>query len=172
MKHWLLWLCAGLISLAGGLLALLDPMSASVTATTLAGWALLLVGALQGYSAWKAQGLRGTAGAGLVSASALLLGIILLWGPLGGGFIRLLFALLLMASGAAILWSARALRGDSLFLALIGLGAIPVLLGLVELSGFPAFIAGNLGITIGIELLALGGALVLLSLRYKKPVTT
>lgn len=173
MKHWLLWFLAGAVSLVGGLLALLNPMSASIAATTLAGWALIIVGALQGYSAWKTQGLRGTAGAALVSGCALLMGVILFWGPIGdGGFIRIVLALLLIVSGGAVLWSARSLRGDTLFPAVLVAGAIPILLGLVVLTGFPAFVAGNLGIIIGIELLALGAAFVVLSLRRKKTAIT
>ncbi len=173
MKHWLLWFLAGTVSFVGGLLALLNPMSASIAATTLAGWALLIVGGLQGYSAWKAQALRGTVGAALVSGSALFMGVIILWGPIGdGGIIRILLALLLIVSGGAILWSARQLRGDTLFPAVLVAGGIPVLLGLILLTGFPVFIADNLGIIIGIELLALGTALVALSLRRKKTVVT
>lgn len=37
MKHWLLWLVAGVISLLGGLFALANPLAATLTAELLAG---------------------------------------------------------------------------------------------------------------------------------------
>ena len=40
MKTWLPMLMAGLAALAGGFLALINPVSASVATATLAGWAL------------------------------------------------------------------------------------------------------------------------------------
>jgi uncharacterized membrane protein HdeD (DUF308 family) len=38
MKHWILWLVAGLVSLLGGIMALANPLAASLTAELLAGW--------------------------------------------------------------------------------------------------------------------------------------
>jgi uncharacterized membrane protein HdeD (DUF308 family) len=169
MKNWFLWLLAGGVSFVGGVLALFNPISASIAATTFAGCALLIVGALQGYSAWTTSGIRATTGAGLMSGSALLLGIILLLGPFGnGGLMRIVLTLLLVVSGVAIIWSARQLRGDNLFVAALTSGVVPIVLGGVVLSGFPAVIADNLGVTLGVELLALGVALIVFSIRHKK----
>lgn len=169
MKNWLLWLIVGIISLIGGILALLNPVSASVAATTLAGWALVIVGGLQGYSAWKSQGFSATAGAGVAAVAALLMGLLLLFGPFGdGSFLRNVLVLLLAVSGAAKLWSARQIRGDELFAVVLAAGAVSIVLALVVLSGFPGFIAGNLGIILGLELLANGVALIVLSLKRRK----
>ena len=153
----------------GGLLALFNPMSAAITATTLGGLALLFVAGLQGYSAWQTRELRGTVSSIIVSGSALLMAIILLWGPLGnGGLVRFVLCLLLFASGGVILWWGRSLNKDKVFPAIMASGAVPILLGLAVLFGFPAFIAGNFGIIVGLELIALGSALMLLALRRKK----
>lgn len=95
----------------GGLLALFNPMPAAITATTLGGLALLFVAGLQGYSAWQTRELRGTVSSIIVSGSALLMTIILLWGPLGnGGLVRFVLCLLLFASGGVILWWGRSLK--------------------------------------------------------------
>ncbi|MBB3994832.1 uncharacterized membrane protein HdeD (DUF308 family) [Sulfitobacter undariae] len=169
MKNWALWLCVGIISLIGGLLALFNPLSASIAATTLAGWALLFVGALQGWSAWKSAGFKARTGAGIAAAASLLMGLVLLFGPFGDGtFLRYALTALLIISGAAKLWAARHIRGDDLHLVVLGAGGVSVLLGLVVLTGFPGFLAGSLGAILGLELMANGAALVVLSLRRRK----
>ncbi|MCQ0091247.1 HdeD family acid-resistance protein [Roseovarius sp. M141] len=173
MKNRTLWLCIGVISLIGGILALLNPLSASIAAATLAGWALLIIGALQGWSAWSSQGFKARTGAGIAAAAALLMGVLLVFGPFGdGSFLRYALTALLFISGAAKLWAARHVRGDGLFPVVIGAGAISVLLGLVILTTIPGFIAGNLGIVLGLELLANGAALVVLSLRHRRVAPT
>ena len=92
---------------------LLHPISASIATTTYSGWAMLIVAAVQGYPAWKPQGLRETSGAVFLSDCALFMGSILLWGPTSdGGFIYNILALLPAISGEAILWVHRSLRSD------------------------------------------------------------
>ena len=67
MKHWMLWLLAGIVALIGGLAALFNLGSASSLTLTLGGWALILVGALQGWAAYKAPSVPTMIGAGLLS---------------------------------------------------------------------------------------------------------
>lgn len=166
MNNRMLRLIIGGLALIGGIASLLNPLSASIAAATLAGWTLLIVGVLQGWATWTAQGLRATTGAGLSAAAALFMGILLLFGPFGDGTIlQLVLGLLLLVSGAAKLWSARRLRGDSLIGAVLIAGAVSALLGVVVLTGIPTFLAGNLGIVLGLELLASGVALIVLTLR-------
>jgi len=38
MKHWILWLVAGVVSLLGCIMALANPLAVSLTAELLAGW--------------------------------------------------------------------------------------------------------------------------------------
>ena len=92
---------------------LLHPISASIATTTYSGWAMLIVAAVQGYPAWKPQGLRETSGAVFVSDCALFMGGILLWGPTSDdGFIYNQLALLPAIFGEAILWVPGSLRSD------------------------------------------------------------
>ena len=71
-------LMAGLAALAGGFLALINPVSASVATATLAGWALLIVAVVQGWGAWKAEQRRPRIRAGLIAAVSAFLGLSLL----------------------------------------------------------------------------------------------
>ena len=57
------------------------------------------------------------------------------------------------------------LGGDRLFFAIVAAGAVSLLLGLVLFTGIPAFLAGNLGRVLGLELIASGVALIVLSLK-------
>lgn len=169
MKNWFLWLVAGVLACVGGILALLNPLSAAVAATTLAGWALILMGGIQAYSAWKSEGFRPRLGAGLAAIVAFFMGVLLLLGPFGEGrFLQIALALLLIVSGVAKIWSARQIRGDRLFPAVLAAGAVSLLLGLAVLSGFPGVLATNLGVLLGLELLANGVTLVVLALSRRK----
>ena len=70
-------LTAGAVALVGGLWGLFNPTAAQFASTTIAGWALLIVGLLQGRAAWQATEARERAGAILFSAAALFLGLLL-----------------------------------------------------------------------------------------------
>ena len=63
-------LAAGAVALVGGLWGLFNPTAAQFASTTIAGWALLVVGLLQGRAAWQAAEARERAGAILFSAAA------------------------------------------------------------------------------------------------------
>ncbi|KGJ06363.1 Uncharacterized membrane protein HdeD, DUF308 family [Paracoccus halophilus] len=165
MTSWFPMMAAGIAALTGGLLALINPVSASVTTVTLAGWALLIVAALQGWSAWRSPTTSARIRAGLIAAAALFLGLSLLLGPFGdGGAMRLLTGGLLIASGGAKLWAARSLKGTENMPLVLGAGAVSALMGLVVILGLNL----DFGILLGIELLASGLALVLLAMHRRR----
>lgn len=166
MKNWLWWLLAGLVALAGGVLGLINPTAAQVTSTTIAGIALVLMGLLQGRAAWTSTAFRERAGAGLFAAAGLFLGLSLLLGPIGDGtLLRWLLGGLLGVGGLAKLWIGRRCRTDTLFWAVIGAGALSVVLGLLVLLG----VGLQLGVILSLELLGSGAALVVMALRLEKP---
>ena len=168
MNNWLWWLLAGLIALAGGVLGLVNPNAAQITSTTIAGWALVLVGLVQGRATWKSVAFRDRAGAGLLAAAGLFLGLTLLLGPFGDGtLLRWLLGGLLVVAGLAKLWIGRRCKSDPLFWAVIGAGALSVVLGMLVLAG-----AGlTLGAILSLELLGSGVALVVMAVRLERPVT-
>lgn len=173
MKNSMTRVLVGVLSVIAGILAVLNPLSASIAATTLAGWALLIVGLLQGYSAWQSTGVKVRIGTGLGAAAALVMGLLLLFGSFAeGSLLRNLLGLLLLFSGAAKLWFARPLRHDPLFPVVIGVGVVSLLLGVVVFTGIPAFLAANLGRVLGIELIANGAALVVMSMAQRGSATT
>lgn len=170
MKPSMTRIFVGVLSVIAGLLAVFNPLSASVAATTLTGWALVIVGALQGYSAWQSTGMRVRLGTGIGAAAALSMGLLLLFGSFAeGSFLRTLLGVLLLISGVAKLWFSRQLRQDPLFLVIIAAGVVSLLLGAAVLTGVPGFLARSLGVVLGLELMANGVALIVLSMRPTPP---
>jgi len=167
MKNWLWWLMAGAVALAGGILGLLNPSAAQIASTTIAGWALVVMALLQGRAAWKSPAFRERAGAALFAAAGLFLGASLLLGPFGDGTVlRWLLGGLLVVAGLAKLWIGRRYKSDPLFWAVIGAGALSVVLALLVLSGANL----KLGVILSLELLGSGVALVVMAVRLEKPV--
>lgn len=161
MTSWLAMLAAGVAGLLGGLIALVNPTSASVATVTLAGWALLIVAALQAWATYKSQTTTLRIRAGAIAAAAAFLGLSLLLGPFGdGGLMRVLTGALLVASGGAKLYAAWQMGPAENKPLVYGTGAVSVFLGLVVLLGLNL----NFGILLGVELLASGLALVLLGM--------
>lgn len=166
MKNWLWWLLAGLVALAGGVLGLINPNAAQITSTTIAGWALVLMGLLQGRAAWKSSAFRERAGAALFAAAGLFLGLSLLIGPIGDGtLLRWLLGGLLVIGGLAKLWIGRRYQTDQLFWVVLVAGGLSVLLGGLILLG----VTLQLGVILSLELLGSGAALIVMALRLEKP---
>lgn len=165
MRSWLPMMAAGVVALIGGLFALINPLSTAATTVTLAGWAFLLVAVFQGWAAWKSETTASRIRAGLIAAAALFLALSLLFGPFGNGVImQVLVGALLIASGGAKLWASRALRDTDTMPLVLGAAAVSAVMGLVVIFGLNL----NLGILLGVELLASGLSLVLLAMNRKR----
>ena len=166
MKHWMLWLLAGVIAVTCGLWALINPSTAGTTTEVIVGGGLLVVGGLQGYAAYTSEGFKARGAAILGAAVALFLGLSLLLGPFGdGSILRWIVGGSLVAAGVGKLMAAREIKEDSLSQYIMMAAAVSAVLGVIVLLG-------GLGITLGLivalELLALGVTLIILSLRRKK----
>ncbi|NHQ75787.1 hypothetical protein HAT86_15145 [Roseovarius gahaiensis] len=168
MKNWLWWLLAGLVALVGGVLGLINPNAAQITSTTIAGWALVMMGLFQGCAGWNSTAFRERAGAGLLAATGLFIGLSLLIGPFGDGtLLRWILGGLLVVSGLAKLWVGLRYHNDKLFWAVIGAGGLSIVLGLYVLAGGGL----KLGFILSLELLGSGTALVVMAVRKEKSVT-
>lgn len=167
MTSWLPMMTAGIVAVAGGLLALANPTSAGVTTAALAGWALIVAAALLGWSAWRAETTGARIRAGLIGAAALPLGVSLLLGPFGDGSLtRVAIGLILIASAAAKLWAGGTMTGSENKPLMLGAGGASALLGLTALLGLNL----NFGVLLGVELLASGLALILLAMHRRTSV--
>lgn len=148
------WMIAGVVSILGGVFALLNPMAASVTAVILAGWAFLLIGFLQLAAAFSASGAGNKIILTLLGLLAAFLGWTLLANPLAGMVtLTLAVAALILVQGIVRLVLAFDFKGTSGFWPLILSAGISGLLGLMIMADFPQSATTILGIFLGVDLI-------------------
>ena len=169
MKNWFLWLIVGIISILGGFLALANPLAASITAETLAGWTFVIVGFAQLYAVWAAQGFGAKMWAGITGIAVLFLGFNLLAHPLAGVVaLTWVVAVLFLVAGVAKILTSFSLRGTGFFLPVLISGILSVVLAIMILGNFPSSAVSILGVLLAIELISNGIALISLALKRKE----
>ncbi|MBF9031229.1 hypothetical protein HKCCE3408_12575 [Rhodobacterales bacterium HKCCE3408] len=155
-------LISGIVLIVGGILALIAPFAAGVAVTLVTGWAFLIGGALNLWSALIDQADR--LWHILFGLLGILLGLSFLIDPLGGLIsLTILVGVLFLISGAIRLGLAWAGRAQPAYWVLLISGALSVLLGALVLSNIGGAAGALLGIILGIELLSAGIGLVTLS---------
>jgi uncharacterized membrane protein HdeD (DUF308 family) len=168
MKPSLLLILLGVVLGLFGILALVNPLAASIAVTTLVGVAFLIGGVVQLWLAFSDQTDPHRIWTGIVGAVALLAGISLLANPLGGMIsLTLLLGVLFLMTGVARLIVAFRLRQTPVFWLLLLSGAASVLLGVLIFGNFAAAATTLLGLLLGVQLLAEGVALIALGLAAR-----
>ncbi|TDL78076.1 hypothetical protein E2L08_12310 [Palleronia sediminis] len=168
MNNWVLWLIVGILSLIGGILALLNPFAATLTAEMFTGWLFVLVGILVLVSAFNDQGLGARIVTILLGVVMLLLGISLVTNPLGGMVaLTILAGIMLMVAGVIRIVFGVSARDGGLRVAMIVSGALSILLSVMIFANFPASAAIVLGVYLAIDLIWNGVSLIALSLARR-----
>jgi uncharacterized membrane protein HdeD (DUF308 family) len=159
VRHARTWLrVLGIVSLAGGLIALVVPAVASVTVAILVGWVLIVVGASMLAHELRMRGRGHRHWADVVKAVLTeLAGICLVAFPLTGTLtLTFLLAAWLLGSGGAQVagwWQA---RGRPLA-DLLGLnGIVSMLLGVLIAVSLPSSAAWAIGLLVGVDLIFFG----------------
>ncbi|RGP37525.1 HdeD family acid-resistance protein [Pseudotabrizicola alkalilacus] len=165
MTNRIVLFCTGAICLLGGLLALFNPLAASLTAEQIAGWLFLFAGVVQAFAAFR-EGWSARAWlTGLLGALGILVGVSLLARPLEGIIaLTWLVAIFFLVSGAAKVMLSWPLRKMPYFWLLLGSGTLSVILGIMILAGLPATAGIVLGTMLAIDLISSGVALIALGL--------
>lgn len=168
MGHWIWWMIAGILSVAGGTLALANPLAASLTAELLAAWSFMLVGLIAIFSAFRDQGWGARILALLLGILMLVLGLSLVANPLEG-LLSLTYAVAVVLMMAGVFRLILAFRADMrAFRWVLALsGALSILLALLIFSNFPQSAAVVLGLYLAIELISNGVSLVVIALARK-----
>ncbi|KUF10517.1 hypothetical protein AVJ23_11595 [Pseudoponticoccus marisrubri] len=155
---------SGILLIVGGVLALLLPFAASLTATLIVGWAFLFAGAFHVVAAFRGKDSR--AWNGVFGVVELLLGASFVFNPLSGMVsLTIVLGALFLASGVMQLYLAWQRRGaDSVWM--MGLsGVISVALALLIAFNLLQASAAVPGILLGIELISTGVAFLMLRPR-------
>lgn len=168
-RSWVWLAVLAVISLVGGVLALLNPFAATIAAVLLAGWAFILIGAVQLVQAFQVQGWGGFMWALLLGVLTLVVGVALIANPLAGTIsLTLLVAVLLLFTGVVKLFYAFSLRPVSGWGWVLFSGAVSLLLGVLILADFPVSAAAILGILLGVELLSNGVLFLFVALGLRR----
>lgn len=151
---------AGGFSLLCGVLAILNPLAATMAAVTLAAVALVLSGAIQLAAAFSETEWRARAPSLLTAAAALALGLSILFHPVAGAkALTILMGILLLISGLAKLVWSMSHRRDSSFWPLLFSGLISLLLALLVYRHLADGRSAIIGTFLGVELMLNGLAL-------------
>lgn len=173
MKPWLTLVLMGVVLIIGGILAIANPLAASIAVTTLVGIFFLLGGILQLWLLFK----TGTGFDGalnwIIALITLVVGVWLLANPLEGTIsLAIVVGVGFVISGIArIIWATRAGRDTPSYVPLLLSGAASLLVGVVIFSDFQSLATQLLGLLLGIQLVmdGVGFAAVGLVLRNRQP---
>ncbi len=166
---WIWMAVLGVISLVGGVLALANPMAATLAATVLAGWVFSLLGALQIVQAFRVTGWPGFIWSLLFGILVLAVGLSLIFNPLAGMVsLTLLVAVLFLVTGVVKAMYSFALRPISGWGWVLASGLISIVLGVMILGNFPWAAVSVLGILLAIELISNGVLFLLLAMGLRR----
>jgi len=168
--HWGLFLAEGMVLVVLGILAVLAPVLASIAATVLFGWILLISGVVGLISTLRARGAPGFVWSLLSAITGIVAGAVLLLWPLQGALslTAVLIAFLFIEGVVSIFYALEHRRGLSgRWGWMLASGLLDLLLGAVILSGLPAAAFWALGLIVGINLMFGGWALVAMALHAR-----
>jgi len=169
MNNWVFLLIAGLIAIVGGIIALLNPLAATITAVMLTGWILVAVGVIEVVGVFTATGWGARLWSLVLGILTVVLGLYILANPIMSTLaLTWLAGILFLAMGATKIVLSFGMRGTGYFWIVLLSGVVSVGLGVMVLSNFPYSAASILGILLAVELVSIGAANIALSLRLRE----
>jgi uncharacterized membrane protein HdeD (DUF308 family) len=172
-RHWGLFLLEGIVLIVLGTLAVLVPAVASVAATIVFGWILLLSGGMGLVSTLRARQSPGFGWSLLSAMLGIAAGIILLTMPIQGtlSLTAVLIAFLIVEGVATVLFALEHRKGASgRWSWLLASGILDIGLGGILLAGLPGTAVWALGLLLGINMIFGGWALVWMALHARAEV--
>jgi uncharacterized membrane protein HdeD (DUF308 family) len=172
-RHWGLFLFEGIVLIVLGTLAVLVPAVASLAATVVFGWILLLSGVMGLISTLRARQAPGFGWSLLSAVLGIAAGIILLVAPLQGTLTltAVLIAFLIVEGVATVLFALEHRKGASgRWSWLLASGILDIGLGGILLAGLPGTAVWALGLLVGINMIFGGWALVWMALHARAEV--
>src|SRR4029077_10471978 len=168
-SHWVLFLIQGVIMIILGVLAVGEPMVATLAVTLFAGWLFLFSGIVGFAGMFTARHVPGFWWALITAVLAILVGIYLIWRPLFGTLsLTLAVGAFFGAQGIVQIITAighhKVLRS---WVWMLGTGIANVILALIIWGGFPGTAEWVLGLLFGINLLLWGFSLVMTAIACR-----
>jgi len=172
-RHWGLFLFEGIVLIILGTLAVLVPAVASVAATVVFGWILLISGLVGLVATFRAQGSPGFVWSLISALLGIAAGVILLSMPVQGALTltAVLIAFLLVEGLATMLFALEHRKGSSgRWSWVLTSGIVDLVLGVMLLAGLPGTAVWALGLLIGINMIFGGWSLVWMALHARSEV--
>jgi len=172
-RHWGLFLFEGIVLIVLGTLAVLVPAVASVAATVVFGWILLISGLVGLVATFRAQGSPGFVWSLISALLGIAAGVILLSMPVQGALTltAVLIAFLLVEGLATVLFALEHRKGSSgRWSWVLTSGIVDLVLGVMLLAGLPGTAVWALGLLIGINMIFGGWSLVWMALHARSEV--
>ena len=171
-KHWVLFLVEGILLTVLGMLAIFLPAVASLAATLIFGWLLLLSGGMGLVTSIRARHAPGFGWSLLSALIGLVAGGLLLARPvLGTLSLTAVLIAFLMAEGVVSVFYATEHRKS--FSAgwgwMLASGLLDLVLAVILLAGLPGTAAWALGVLLGVNLIFGGTALISMALQARSP---
>lgn len=168
MTNSFLLLGIGALSLLGGILALFNPLAATLTAELLTGYLFIAIGALMLLSIFADDSWGSRLLSLVLGAAVLAIGINLVSNPLQGVLqLTVAVACLMLFVGALRIFLAFRMPTAGLRTMLLLAGIVSLALGVMILTSFPFSAAVVLGILLAVELISNGISLVTLGLAAR-----
>jgi uncharacterized membrane protein HdeD (DUF308 family) len=169
-QHWVAFLIEGILLVVLGLLAVTLPELASLAATVLFGWILLLSGVMGLVTTIRARRAPGFIWSLISALLGIAAGMLLLWSPLRGtlSLTAILIAFLIVEGIVSILYALEhrsALTGRAGWM--IASGIVDLILGIMLFAGLPGTAVWAIGLLVGINLLFGGWALIWMALHSR-----
>ena len=171
-KHWVLFLVEGILLTVLGMLAILLPAVASLAATLIFGWILLLSGGVGLVTTMRARHAPGFGWSLLSALIGLVAGVLLLARPvLGTLSLTAVLIAFLMAEGVVSIFYATEHRKS--FSAgwgwMLASGLLDLVLAVILLAGLPGTAVWALGVLLGVNMIVGGAALISMALQGRLP---
>ena len=156
-----LLIVAGIVSLVGGVFAILNPFIATVAAATLAALSLVISGGMTIFSSFAEPDWRSRAPSIILAAVAIVLGIAILRHPAAGlAALTMLIGLSFLFSGLAKMAWAWIHRHDASLWPLVVSGVLSLILAYLIYQNVRSGRSDILGVFLGVELMLNGIAFV------------
>ncbi len=169
-EHWGLFLFEGIVLVVLGVLALIVPAAASLAATVVFGWVLLLSGIVGLIATFRARGAPGFAWSLVSALVGIIAGVLLLGWPIQGVFslTAVLIAFLVAEGIASILYAFEHRRAASgRWGWMLASGVIDLILAGFLFAGLPGTAIWAIGIIVGINMIFGGWSLILMALHAR-----
>jgi uncharacterized membrane protein HdeD (DUF308 family) len=167
-RNWGWLLALGILMIILGVIAIGEPVVATIAVQIVLGWLLVIGGIAEGIHAFMAKDWRGFLLQLLSAILYVVVGIVLLVNPLlGAAALTLVLAVFLIVEGIFKIIMAVRVRDHRGWGWLLASGILSLILGVLIWSQWPGTADWVIGLLVGIQLLFTGWALVMLALAAR-----